>query len=145
MSYYPNRNVGDYYHGSPDPAAPTPIVPSYGYSVSEFGSATSSANTLISPPYSGGGWNQQDDRALLELRAMGKSWNHIRHEAFPNKTANACRNQHERLLEHRGQNDFDNRKLERLSKEYMSMRKEIWQPLAARCGEKWNVVEAQVC
>lgn len=23
------------------------------------------------------------------------------------------------------------------------MRKEIWQPLAARCGEKWNVVEMQ--
>ena len=42
-------------------------------------------------------------------------------------------------------NDFDNRKLERLCKEYMSMRKEIWQPLASRCGEKWNVVEMQVC
>ena len=48
-------------------------------------------------------------------------------------------------MERRGQNDFDTRRLERLSSEYMSMRKEIWQPLAQRCGEKWNVVEAQVC
>jgi hypothetical protein len=38
----------------------------------------------------------------------------------------------------------DNDKLERLCTEYMTMRKEIWQPLAARYGEKWNVVEMQV-
>src|ERR1051325_555718 len=75
---------------------------------------------------------------------MGKNWNQIQREAFPGKTGNACRKRHERLMERRGQNDFDNRKLERMSKEYMSMRKEIWQPLAQRCGEKWNVVEAQV-
>ncbi|KAK3939991.1 hypothetical protein QBC46DRAFT_137167 [Diplogelasinospora grovesii] len=92
---------------------------------------------------SSGAWNPDDDQALLQLRAMGKNWNQIQREAFPSKTGNACRKRHERLMERRGQNDFDNRKLERLSKEYMSMRKEIWQPLAARCGEKWNVVEAQ--
>jgi hypothetical protein len=31
-----------------------------------------------------------------------------------------------------------------MSKEYMSMRKEIWQPLADRCNVKWNVVEQKV-
>jgi len=93
---------------------------------------------------SSGAWNQEDDRTLLALRAMGKNWNQIQREAFPGKTGNACRKRHERLMERRGQNDFDNRKLERLCKEYMSMRKEIWQPLAQRCGEKWNVVEMQV-
>ncbi|KAL2174829.1 uncharacterized protein P884DRAFT_207707 [Thermothelomyces heterothallicus CBS 202.75] len=92
---------------------------------------------------SSGAWNQEDDRTLLTLRAMGKNWNQIQREAFPGKTGNACRKRHERLMERRGQNDFDNRKLERLCKEYMSMRKEIWQPLASRCGEKWNVVEMQ--
>ncbi|KXX81077.1 hypothetical protein MMYC01_202771 [Madurella mycetomatis] len=92
---------------------------------------------------SSGAWNQEDDRTLLALRAMGKNWNQIQREAFPGKTGNACRKRHERLMERRGQNDFDNRKLERLCKEYMSMRKEIWQPLASRCGEKWNVVEMQ--
>lgn len=94
---------------------------------------------------SSGAWNQEDDRTLLALRAMGKNWNQIQREAFPGKTGNACRKRHERLMERRGQNEFDNRKLERLCKEYMSMRKEIWQPLASRCGEKWNVVEMQVC
>ncbi|KAK4246581.1 hypothetical protein C7999DRAFT_15310 [Corynascus novoguineensis] len=92
---------------------------------------------------SSGAWNQEDDRTLLTLRAMGKNWNQIQREAFPGKTGNACRKRHERLMERRGQNDFDNRKLERLCKEYMSMRKEIWHPLASRCGEKWNVVEMQ--
>ncbi|KAL2259913.1 hypothetical protein VTK26DRAFT_6246 [Humicola hyalothermophila] len=92
---------------------------------------------------SSGAWSQEDDRTLLQLRAMGKNWNQIQREAFPGKTGNACRKRHERLMERRGQNDFDNRKLERLCKEYMSMRKEIWQPLASRCGEKWNVVEMQ--
>lgn len=93
---------------------------------------------------SSGAWNQEDDRTLLQLRAMGKNWNQIQREAFPGKTGNACRKRHERLMERRGQSDFDTRKLERLCKEYMSMRKEIWQPLASRCGEKWNVVEMQV-
>ncbi|KAK4132734.1 hypothetical protein BT67DRAFT_384590 [Trichocladium antarcticum] len=92
---------------------------------------------------SSGAWNQEDDRTLLQLRAMGKNWNQIQREAFAGKTGNACRKRHERLMERRGQNDFDNRKLERLCKEYMGMRKEIWQPLASRCGEKWNVVEMQ--
>lgn len=94
---------------------------------------------------SSGAWNAQDDSMLLQLRAMGKNWNQIQREAFPGKTGNACRKRHERLMERRGQNDFDTRKLERLCKEYMNMRKEIWQGLAAKCGEKWNVVEAQVC
>ncbi|KAL2117639.1 hypothetical protein VTJ04DRAFT_7299 [Mycothermus thermophilus] len=92
---------------------------------------------------SSGAWNAQDDSMLLQLRAMGKNWNQIQREAFPGKTGNACRKRHERLMERRGQNDFDTRKLERLCKEYMNMRKEIWQGLAAKCGEKWNVVEAQ--
>lgn len=92
---------------------------------------------------SSGAWSQEDDRAILALRAMGKSWNQIQREAFPGETENACRKRHERLMEKRGQNDFDTRKLERLSKEYILMRKEIWSPLAARCDEKWNVVEAQ--
>jgi hypothetical protein len=48
-------------------------------------------------------------------------------------------------MERKGADDWDTRKLERLSKEYMSMRKEIWTPLAQRCGEKWNVVEQKVC
>jgi hypothetical protein len=47
-------------------------------------------------------------------------------------------------MERKGADDWDARKLERIAKEYMTMRKEIWQPLASRVGEKWNVVEAKV-
>jgi len=157
MSYYPTRQqVANFYHDQMASSAAAPMaMPSYDpYAVSavppiQIPTANTGMGGPVGPPLpaqhraSSGAWNQEDDRALLQLRAMGKNWNQIQREAFPGKTGNACRKRHERLMERRGQNDFDNRKLERMSKEYMSMRKEIWTPLAQRCGEKWNVVEAQ--
>ncbi|KAK4187487.1 hypothetical protein QBC35DRAFT_384753 [Podospora australis] len=152
MSYYqPTRQLSGFYGDLSTTGAGPMGMPSYDpYAVPPLQIQTA-------PPMGGpvggplptqhrassGAWNQEDDRTLLALRAMGKNWNQIQREAFPGKTGNACRKRHERLMERRGQNDFDNRKLERLCKEYMSMRKEIWQPLAQRCGEKWNVVEMQ--
>lgn len=93
---------------------------------------------------SSGAWNAQDDQTLLAARSAGHNWSQIQANYFPAKTGNACRKRHERLMERKGADDWDTRKLERLSKEYMAMRKEIWQPLAQRCGEKWNVVEQKV-
>ncbi|KAI0430102.1 hypothetical protein F5Y09DRAFT_240227 [Xylaria sp. FL1042] len=92
---------------------------------------------------SSGAWSQQDDHNLLTARQQGLNWAQIQSTYFPNKSPNACRKRHERLLERRGADDWDARKLERLAKEYMSMRKEIWQGLAARTGDKWTVVEAK--
>ncbi|KAI2622307.1 hypothetical protein GGR54DRAFT_629868 [Hypoxylon sp. NC1633] len=92
---------------------------------------------------SSGAWTVQDDQNLLAARQQGLNWAQIQSSYFPNKSPNACRKRHERLMERKGADDWDNRKLERLAKEYMSMRKEIWQPLAARTGEKWIVVEAK--
>ncbi|KAI8623240.1 hypothetical protein F5Y19DRAFT_390519 [Xylariaceae sp. FL1651] len=92
---------------------------------------------------SSGAWTQQDDQNLLAARQQGLNWAQIQSTYFPNKSPNACRKRHERLLERKGADDWDARKLERLAKEYMSMRKEIWQGLAARTGDKWNVVEAK--
>ncbi|KAI1174837.1 hypothetical protein F4777DRAFT_367928 [Nemania sp. FL0916] len=92
---------------------------------------------------SSGAWSQQDDLNLLTARQQGLNWAQIQSTYFPNKSPNACRKRHERLLERRGADDWDARKLERLAKDYMSMRKEIWQGLAARTGEKWMVVEAK--
>ncbi|KAI1393065.1 uncharacterized protein F4822DRAFT_149591 [Hypoxylon trugodes] len=92
---------------------------------------------------SSGAWALQDDQNLLAARQQGLNWAQIQSSYFPNKSPNACRKRHERLMERKGADDWDNRKLERLAKEYMSMRKEIWQPLAARTGEKWMVVEAK--
>ncbi|KAK3321848.1 hypothetical protein B0H66DRAFT_473977 [Apodospora peruviana] len=157
MSYYqPARQVQNYYGELATTGAPAQMsMASYDpYAVNavaplQIPTASAAMGGPVGPPVptshraSSGAWNTDDDRLLLQLRAMGKNWNQIQREAFHNKTGNACRKRHERLMERRGQNDFDNRKLERLSREYMSMRKEIWQPLAARCGEKWNTVEAQ--
>jgi hypothetical protein len=158
MSYYPGpRQISGYdgYLATTGPSAPMGMGSYDAYAVNPVPPIQiPTPSTSMGGPVGGslptqhrassGAWNQDDDRMLLSLRAMGKNWNQIQRDAFPTKTGNACRKRHERLMERRGQNDFDNRKLERLSKEYMSMRKEIWQPLAARCGEKWNVVEMQV-
>ena len=94
---------------------------------------------------SSGAWGPQDDQQLLTARMQGLNWGQIQANYFPSKTPNACRKRHERLLERKGADDWDNLKLQRLAKEYMAMRKEIWSGLAARTGEKWNVVEAKVC
>ncbi|KAK4141331.1 uncharacterized protein C8A04DRAFT_14168 [Dichotomopilus funicola] len=155
MSYYQNPRQLSGFYGDLSTGAGGIPMPGYDpYAVSAVPPLQiSTAGATMGGPVGGslptqhrassGAWNQEEDRTLLTLRAMGKNWNQIQREAFPGKTGNACRKRHERLMERRGQNDFDNRKLERLCKEYMSMRKEIWQPLASRCGEKWNVVEMQ--
>ncbi len=47
-------------------------------------------------------------------------------------------------MDRRNSDDWDALKLETLGREYMANRKEIWGPLAEKCGEKWAVVEAKV-
>jgi len=71
------------------------------------------------------------------------NWAPIQQTYFPSKTPNACRKRHERLMERRSADDWDGLKLENLAKNYMTMRREIWQGLATATGEKWNVVEAK--
>ncbi|KAF4983526.1 hypothetical protein FZEAL_1061 [Fusarium zealandicum] len=109
---------------------------------------TSTAPPVSVPPpvqhrASSGAWTPQDDQQLLNARMQGLNWGQIQANYFPSKTPNACRKRHERLMERKGADDWDNLKLQRLAKEYMAMRKEIWSGLAARTGEKWNVVEAK--
>ncbi|RSL91519.1 hypothetical protein BHE90_002502 [Fusarium euwallaceae] len=113
-----------------------------------YDSYTSTAPTVSVPPpvqhrASSGAWTPQDDQQLLTARMQGLNWGQIQANYFPTKTPNACRKRHERLMERKGADDWDNLKLQRLAKEYMAMRKEIWSGLAARTGEKWNVVEAK--
>ncbi|QIW97221.1 hypothetical protein AMS68_002739 [Peltaster fructicola] len=88
-------------------------------------------------------WSPADDEILLHARASGLNWQPIASRHFPNKTANACRKRHERLVERRHAEDWDSQKLELLAQEYMSCRREMWEVLAARLGERWNVVEAK--
>jgi hypothetical protein len=94
---------------------------------------------------SSGAWNPTDDQTLMAARAQGMNWQPIQQSYFPSKTPNACRNRHERLMERRSADDWDSIRLETLAKNYMGMRREIWQGLAAQTGEKWNVVEHKVC
>lgn len=94
---------------------------------------------------SSGAWTPIDDRTLIAARKQGLNWQPIQATYFPNKSANACRKRHERLMERKASDDWDNVKSEALAKHYMDMRKEIWSGLAAATGEKWTVVEQKVC
>jgi hypothetical protein len=93
---------------------------------------------------SSGAWTPADDAQLMAARAQGLNWQPIQSAYFPNKTPNACRKRHERLMDRRNSDDWDSVKFETLAKEYMGMRREIWAPLGAKTGEKWSVVEAKV-
>ncbi|KAK5111123.1 hypothetical protein LTR62_005322 [Meristemomyces frigidus] len=88
-------------------------------------------------------WNAADDEILLQARTSGLNWQPIANRHFPNKTANACRKRHERLIERRQVEDWDPQKLELLAQEYIAVRKEMWEILASRVGERWAVVEAK--
>ncbi|TPX15364.1 uncharacterized protein E0L32_004641 [Thyridium curvatum] len=163
MSYYPGTATtsrqavgGGYYDTMPssssqaqlsvqtyDPyavAAPPPLtIPPV--AAADLPSSSSSTGLPQQHRASSGAWSPQDDATLLQARAQGQNWAQIQAAYFPFKTPNACRKRHERLMERRGADDWDARKMERLAREYMTMRKEIWGPLAQRTGEKWNVVE----
>ncbi|GAB1732179.1 hypothetical protein NU195Hw_g4319t1 [Hortaea werneckii] len=115
------------------PAAPrTPAVAPYPVAPT---STTGIRNAAI--------WSTADDEILLQARASGLNWQPIANRHFPNKTANACRKRHERLIERRHVEDWDAEKLELLAHEYMICRREMWETLANRIGERWAVVEAK--
>ncbi|KAK5171707.1 uncharacterized protein LTR77_003343 [Saxophila tyrrhenica] len=88
-------------------------------------------------------WSAADDEILLQARASGLNWGPISTKHFPGKTPNACRKRHERLVEKRHGEDWDVQKLELLAQEYAAVRKEMWEILGARLGEKWGLVEAK--
>lgn len=89
-------------------------------------------------------WSPKDDEILMQARASGLNWQPIASRHFPNKTANACRKRHERLIERRHVEDWSSERLELLAQEYMAVRKEMWEFLASRLGERWTTVEAKV-
>ncbi|CAD0112447.1 unnamed protein product [Aureobasidium uvarum] len=88
-------------------------------------------------------WSSAEDEVLVAARAAGLNWQSTAAKHFPNKTANACRKRHERLVERRTHEDWTTKRLDTLASEYMELRREIWAPLAAKIGERWSVVEAK--
>ncbi|KAG6009188.1 hypothetical protein E4U21_003041 [Claviceps maximensis] len=136
LSYYPTP-PGPESTPLQDPVAQPPA--------STFIAYTAEAATLPSTaPHrvSSGAWSIDDDNQLLAARVQGLNWVQIKDEYFPGKTSNACRKRYERLVERKSEDDWDSKKMQLLGKEYQNMRKEIWSGIAARMGEKWEVVEA---
>ena len=82
----------------------------------------------------------------MSARQKGLNWQPIASKYFPDKTSNACRKRHERLMEKRNNADnWDGVKMDKLSKAYLELREQMWRILADRVGEKWQSVEAKVC
>ena len=87
-------------------------------------------------------WSSEDDELLMRARREGLNWQPIASKYFPDKSANACRKRHERLMENAdnmGAIDID-----KLSKAYLDSREDMWKLLADRVGEDWQAVEAKV-
>lgn len=100
--------------------------------------------TMMRHRASSGAWSKEDDDTLMSARASGLNWSQIQLKYFSGKSPNACRKRHERLIEQKTADNWNKSDFERLSMEYIRLRKEIWAPLAAQMGEKWNVVEQKV-
>lgn len=105
---------------------------------------SSISTNLTRASHSSSAWSLDADQKLLNLRATGLNWQAIA-TYFPTKTPNACRKRHERLISRRNAESWDGKaKMELLAREYIQVRREMWEILADRVGERWNVVETKV-
>ncbi|KAL8763549.1 MAG: hypothetical protein Q9184_000675 [Pyrenodesmia sp. 2 TL-2023] len=100
--------------------------------------------SVTSKRHSSGVWTTHDDEQLKRARQQGLNWTAIAESHFPNKTPNACRKRHERLIEKINANgSWDTRKFEEVAKAYLDVREEMWKMVADRVNEKWTVVESK--
>ncbi|RDW94515.1 hypothetical protein BP5796_00278 [Coleophoma crateriformis] len=98
--------------------------------------------SILSRDRGDGTWSPEDDKKLMAARADGLSWDILASRFFPQRSSNACRKRHTRLLRAKATNeDWDKSKWEKLAKAYMGMRKEIWSGLAKETGEGWETIE----
>ena len=117
-----------------------------------IGAASPTIHQLVTPPasrgqrYSSGPWPKERDGLLISARKQGLNWQPIASRYFPDKSPNACRKRHERLMEKRNNAvDWEGAKIETLAKAYNEVRKQMWQLLAKKMrNEKWQVVESKV-
>ena len=89
-------------------------------------------------------WSAEDDERLKSARTQGLNWQPIATQYFPNKSANACRKRHERLMERKNAEDWEGDKLENLATAYMEVRQEMWSILARKVDAKWHIIEDKV-
>ena len=105
-----------------------------------------SSQALASDRHASQSWPPENDELLIRARQQGLNWQPIASQYFPDKTANACRKRHERLMDKRNSaENWDGVKMETLAKAYVDVREQMWKLLADRVGEKWQNVEAKVC
>lgn len=92
-------------------------------------------------------WTPHNDDQLMRARQQGMNWQPIADKYFPDKTANACRKRHERLMEKRNANGaWNGLKFEEVAKAYVDVREEMWKMVAERVGERsWQLIESKVC
>ena len=89
-------------------------------------------------------WTGEDDNQLMQLRTQGMNWGPIATH-FHGKTPNACRKRHERLMEKKNAESWDDSiRIEDLSRAYLQVREQMWKILAEALGEKWQTVETKV-
>ncbi|KAL8996442.1 MAG: hypothetical protein Q9169_004036 [Polycauliona sp. 2 TL-2023] len=97
-----------------------------------------------SEPHSSAPWPPAADEQLMHARQQGLNWQTIAETYFPQKTSNACRKRHERLMEKRNNNgDWSGVKIEEVARAYREVREDMWRILADRVNEKWSVVESK--
>ncbi|KAL8672508.1 MAG: hypothetical protein Q9168_003046 [Polycauliona sp. 1 TL-2023] len=97
-----------------------------------------------SEPHSSTPWPPAADDQLMQARQQGLNWLTIAETYFPQKTANACRKRHERLIEKRNNvGDWNGVKFEEVARAYREVREDMWRILADRVNEKWSVVESK--
>jgi hypothetical protein len=89
-------------------------------------------------------WTAKDDETLITVRAQGLNWSQMAPKYFPSKTPDACRKRHGRLMERQNAEQLDGAKGDILAQAYMDSRHEIWNIMASRMGENWQVVEQMV-
>lgn len=93
-------------------------------------------------------WSPEEDNRLLDAKSSGLGWNEIGKRMFPNKSGNACRKRHERLMAKLRTTDWDNVRIQNVMAEYNApgVRENFWGMIAHRSGEqRWEDVERVVC
>lgn len=95
-------------------------------------------------PVQSGPWTAREDDILIKARSQGLAWEEIHKQCFPNKTGNACRKRHDRLLIKARDPTWDEARIQKVVYRYNRARESMWRPIADQVGERWEDVEKVV-
>lgn len=95
-------------------------------------------------PLQSGPWTTREDEILVNARSQGLAWEEIHKQCFPNKTGNACRKRHDRLLVKARDPTWDEARIQKVVNRYNLVREPMWRNIADQVGERWEDVEKVV-